>query len=79
MNDVVIFVAAIFALAVGVIILFARKLSQCVFTCKGCGTEFNICWCRALWVQHFNNDYILLCPGCGKKGWCTAQAPEKRE
>ncbi len=79
MNDTVIFVVTIITLAAGVIALFAYKLSQCVFTCKVCGTEFHIRWRRALWVQHFNNDYILRCPGCGKKGWCAVQTTKEKE
>lgn len=65
------------ALTVCSIALFARRLSRCTFLCKPCGETFHIPWTRALFVQHFNRDYILRCPRCGQKGWCAATPSER--
>jgi len=73
-----VYVVAMIVFAVGLITIFACSLSRCVFTCKSCGGEFMIAFRRALWVQHFNSDYILNCPICGKKGWCTARRTKER-
>lgn len=71
--DVGRFVILMAAAAAAVIAAVAYRLSRCRFTCKSCGGVFRISWRRALWVQHFNEDYVLRCPHCGKKGWCTAR------
>lgn len=73
------FVVIMMGAAAAVIGAVAYRLSRCRFTCKGCGGVFRIPWRRALWVQHFKEDYILRCPHCGKKGWCTAKRTEKGE
>lgn len=70
--DVGRFVILVVVMAAAVLGAVAYRLSRCVFTCKGCGGAFRIAWRRALWVQHFHEEYILRCPHCGKKGWCTA-------
>ena len=67
------------AAAAFVIALVGLRLSRCSFTCKACGKTFHIPWRRALWVQHYNNEYILRCPHCGHKGWCVAVAPSEKE
>ncbi|MDO4270990.1 MAG: hypothetical protein Q4C72_08730 [Eubacteriales bacterium] len=70
------------AILVGIVLflaaVLAKRLSHCVFTCKSCGGAFRIPWRRALWVEHFNSDYKLSCPHCGKKGWCAAARPNEK-
>lgn len=73
------FVLLMVAAAAAVIAAVAYRLSRCRFTCKSCGGVFRISWRRALWVQHFNEEYILCCPHCSKKGWCTASRQDKEE
>lgn len=70
------YISLVILLAIAAMLLVSYRLSRCTFTCHNCGQSFFIRWRRALWVQHYNRDYILRCPHCGKKGWCTAHPPK---
>lgn len=67
------------AAAVLVLVRMGWVLSQSDFRCKRCGKSFRISWRRALWVQHFEKEYILRCPHCGQKGWCMRTASSQKE
>ena len=59
--------------AMAVIIIFAKGIAAHSFKCKHCSNEFNIKWSKVLVTEHSGNEYMLVCPHCKTKDWCTEQ------
>ena len=66
---------AVLIAAFAAVAVCAYRLLRCAFVCRACGGIFR----RALWAEHFNSDYTLIRPRCGKKGWRAAQPSEQGE
>lgn len=64
------------ALAVAVIMIVAKSIASHTFRCRNCSEEFSIRWSEVLFVQHYNDEYMLECPHCKTKGRCVQQ-PKK--
>ena len=62
--------------AVAVIVILARRIGSHRFQCKHCSQEFSIPWPKVLITAHTGNEYLLVCPVCKVKGWCTALPKE---
>ena len=59
--------------AVAIVVILARRIASHTFKCKHCSGEFNIKWSRVVFTEHFDNEYLLVCPYCKTKGWCEEQ------
>lgn len=70
---------AVLLILAALIIGQARALARCRFWCKSCGTLFSLPWSKLLFRQHVNEEWRLVCPCCGQKGWCQARRPGKKE
>ena len=57
----------------------ACALSRCSFWCPSCGRLFRLPWTKLLFRRRENEDWLLRCPYCGAKGWCTAKRKYKGE
>ena len=62
-------------LAVAVIAVVAWRIAAHDFRCAHCGGEFRIKWWRVLVTRHRGDAYMLECPHCKTKDWCT-ELPE---
>jgi hypothetical protein len=56
-----------------VVILVAKNIASHEFKCKHCSSEFNIRWYKVLVTVHSAKEYMLECPFCHTKDWCTEQ------
>lgn len=67
----------------GVLLLAVLAAGQAVmrsrwrFWCRECGQLFQMPWYRLLFCRHVHEDWLLRCPHCGHRGWCTARKSEK--
>ena len=59
--------------AVALIVILAMRIASHVFRCKNCSAEFKIKWMQVLITEHSDNEYMLVCPHCKKKAWCTME------
>ena len=65
--------ALILIAAATIIVILARRVASHTFKCKHCSREFNIKWSRVVVTEHSDNEYMLVCPYCETKDWCTEQ------
>ena len=72
------FVILIPVLAVVTVAVLAKRIASHTFRCRHCGGEFNISRSRAFITMHSDNEYMLLCPYCKTKDWCT-QLPKSNK
>ena len=63
---------AVAAAAIAVI-LAAKSIASHTFKCKHCSGEFGIKWYKVIVTEHSDDEYMLVCPHCQTKGWCTQQ------
>ena len=66
--SIVVIVLAITFLAV---LIALKSLSGLIFVCDKCGCRFRLKSSRYLFSTHMNDDRLLKCPHCNKKGWCS--------
>ena len=59
--------------AVGMVVILAKRTASHTFRCGHCSREFKIKWSKAVVAEHSDNEYMLVCPHCKTKGWCTEQ------
>ena len=59
--------------AVTLIVILAMRIASHTFRCKHCSAEFKIKWTQVLITEHSDNEYMLVCPQCMKKAWCTME------
>lgn len=59
--------------AITVIYFICRKTAGNSFRCNYCSKEFTIEPSEVLITIHYDNEYMLKCPHCNKKGWCSEQ------
>ena len=50
--------------------LAGRHISYQAYVCPECGKKFYPMFWQAAFSVHMNNDRVLKCPHCGKKGFC---------
>jgi len=67
------FITLILIAAVTIIVILAKRTASHPFRCKHCSKEFNIKWSKAMITEHSGNEYMLVCPNCKTKDWCTEQ------
>ena len=65
--------ALILIAAAAIIVILARRVASHTFKCKHCSKEFNIKWSKVVVTEHSDNEYMLVCPYCETKDWCTEQ------
>ncbi|MBQ7756479.1 MAG: hypothetical protein IJ031_04480 [Oscillospiraceae bacterium] len=58
----ILFIAVAVALAANGI-----SLSKKTFVCPVCGHKFKREWFKLLFLTHYENEYSVRCPECGKK------------
>ncbi len=68
-----IFAVLIPIIAVAIIVILAKCIASHAFKCKHCSKDFNIKWPKAIVAEHSGNEYMLVCPYCKTKDWCTEQ------
>lgn len=66
----------ILIIAVAIIVILAKRISLHSFKCRHCSGEFHIKWSKVVVTEHLGNDYMLVCPYCKTKDWCTQQTKE---
>ena len=59
--------------AVAIIVIFAKRIALSAYKCKHCSKEFNIKWSKMIVTVHSGSAYLLVCPYCKTKDWCTKQ------
>ena len=59
--------------ALAIVVILAKCIASHTFKCKHCSKEFNIKWLKVVVTEHFDNEYMLVCPYCKTKDWCTEQ------
>lgn len=47
------------------------------YVCPECGESFYPKWWNAAFSVHMNDDRVLKCPHCGKKGFCPLSRETK--
>ena len=67
------FVLLIPVIAVTIVVILAKRIASHTFKCKHCSKKFNINWYNVIVTEHSGNEYMLVCPCCNTKGWCTEQ------
>lgn len=67
------FVILILIIAVAIIVISAKRIAAHTFMCKHCSEEFSITWYKIIVTEHSDDEYMLKCPYCKTKGWCTEQ------
>ena len=68
------FLALIPIVAIAIIVILAKRISSHTFKCKHCSKEFGIKWFNVIVTMHSDNEYMLTCPHCKTKDWCTEQS-----
>lgn len=68
-----ILIALILTTAAAVVVLLARRITTHEFKCKHCSKTFRIKWLKVIITEHFENEYMLVCPYCQTKDWCAEQ------
>lgn len=57
--------------AVVIIVMVSKSIASHTFQCKHCSGMFRIKWVKVLTARHMDNEYLLVCPHCSTKNWCT--------
>ena len=60
-------------IAAAVVVILAKRIATHTFKCKHCSKEFSIKWSKVMITEHSENEYMLVCPYCKTKGWCSEQ------
>lgn len=60
-------------IAVAIVVVLAKRIASHTFKCKHCSSEFSIKWSKVIVAEHSDNEYMLVCPHCKTKDWCTEQ------
>ena len=63
--------ALIPVIAVAIVVVLAKRIASHTFWCKHCFKEFKIRWSKVIVTEHSGNEYMLVCPYCKIKDWCT--------
>ena len=63
--------------ALAIVILSAKNIASQKFICKHCSKEFRIKWTKVTITEHSGNEYMLTCPFCNIKDWCTEEQSGK--
>ena len=50
--------------------LAGKHIASQEYICPECGKKFYPKWHQAAFSVHMNDDRVLKCPHCGKKGFC---------
>ena len=67
------FAVLIPVVAVVIVVVVAKRIASHTFKCTHFSKEFKIKWSKVLVTEHSGNEYMLLCPYCNTKDWCTEQ------
>ena len=59
--------------AVAIIVAVSKRIASHTFKCRHCSEEFRIKWWAVISTKHADNEYMLVCPCCNTKDWCTEQ------
>ena len=59
--------------AVTIVVILSKRIALHAFKCKHCSKEFNINWLKVVVTEHSDNEYMLVCPYCKTRDWCTEQ------
>ncbi len=70
------FLALLFIVAAAVIVAVAKSIASHRFICKHCSKAFRIKWTKVITAEHSGSEYMLVCPFCKTKDWCTEQPPK---
>ncbi|MGN0634363.1 MAG: hypothetical protein ACI4JW_10920 [Oscillospiraceae bacterium] len=62
-----------------IMIFTAKSMAKKTWVCQNCQERFNGKWYNFLISQHFDTDYYLRCPHCGKKGICTLSYKQDKD
>ena len=62
------------AVAIAIVVILAKRISSHTFRCKHCSKDFGIKWFKVIITEHSDNEYMLTCPHCKTKDWCTEQS-----
>lgn len=65
------------AIAVTIVVISAKHIASHTFQCKHCSKEFKIKWSKVIVTEHSDKEYLLVCPYCKTKDWCTEQSKQK--
>ena len=57
--------------AATIVVILAKRIASHTFKCKHCSKEFSIKWPKVIVTEHSDNEYMLVCPYCKTKDWCT--------
>ena len=57
--------------AAAIVVLLAKGIASHTFRCRHCSGEFRIKWAKVIVTEHSGNEYMLVCPHCKTRGWCT--------
>ena len=63
--------------SVTIVVILAKHIASHTFKCKHCAQEFHIKWSKVIVTKHSDNEYMLTCPHCKTKDWCTEQTKNK--
>ena len=67
------FIALIPVVSAVIVVILARRIASHTFKCNNCLKDFRIKWSRVLTAEHSDGEYMLVCPHCKTKDWCTEQ------
>ncbi len=67
------FLAFLFIVAAAVIVAVAISIASHRFRCRHCSKAFRINWTKVITTEHSGSEYMLVCPFCKTKDWCTEQ------
>ena len=71
------FTALVPLVAVAIVVILSERVASHTFKCNHCSGQFNIKWSKVLVAEHSDKEYMLVCPHCKTKGWCTEQSKKK--
>ena len=60
-------------IALAIVVILAKRVAAHTFRCRHCAKEFRIKWTKVVVTKHSDHDYMLVCPHCKAKDWCTEQ------
>ena len=65
----VIFIPVLFFTA-ATFVIAGKAIASHEFICPACNKKFRPKWWKAFFSFHLNDDRVLKCPHCGRKGFC---------
>ena len=60
--------------AATIVVILAKRIASHTFKCKHCSKEFSIKWSKVIVTEHSDDEYMLVCPYCKTKDWCTERS-----